>query len=63
MKKKYTICALRALIYWRGNADHGAIAGGPLSRGERNRVSAHADRVSRAPRREADIGVKRGDLE
>lgn len=51
------------MIYWRGNADHGAIAGGPLSRGERNRVSAHADRVSRAPRREADIGVKRGDLE
>lgn len=33
------------------------IAGGPLSRGERNRVSAHVDRVPRAPRREADIGA------
>ena len=48
------------MIYCRGNADHGATAGGPLSGGERNRASAHADRVPRAPRREADIGVGRG---
>lgn len=51
------------MIYCRGNADHRGIAGGPLSRGERNRVSAHVDRVPRAPRREADSGAGWGDLQ
>ena len=45
------------MIYYRGNADDRDIAGGPLSRGERNGVSAHVDKVPRAPRREADIGA------